>query len=194
MSGLSGLVRVFTAPYRDRVQSQSLDCDVVGFDDRGDHLPHAGLDGRTHFQPVIGVGQRAGAPSPGSPGSRSGFPPVNSGVPPIAAGRLGRRRREFRCRCRASEAANDTGVGAVQPNLEDVVAVHRKIVARHDAAASTSARKILARASRSAKARWTRSSCLSAPCSARTRGNRRVADGEPRNLRGRGEIRSRSAG
>ena len=57
--GLSGLFvysRLHTGTASSANPSTS---DVVRFDDCGDHLPHARLDGRAHFQSVIGVRQRA---------------------------------------------------------------------------------------------------------------------------------------
>ena len=126
---------MFTAPHRDRVRSQSLEFDIIGFDDCGDHLPHAGLDGRTHFQTVICRRQRI-------PGVCVVWIPVRVRIPA----------NELRCAADRQltdsgtldanldvvarlEAADETGVGAVQPNLEDVLAVHGKIMARHDPAA-----------------------------------------------------------
>ena len=123
---------MFTAPHRDRVRSQSLEFDIVGFDDCGDHLPHAGLDGRTHFQPVIGRRQRA-------PGVRVVWIPVRVRTPGSELGCAadcqladpGTVDADFDVVARL-EAADETGVGAVQPNLEDVLAVHGKIMACRD--------------------------------------------------------------
>ena len=131
----------FAVPDRNAIRSQSLGLDAVGLDDGGDHLAEAGLQRDAHLQCVIGV--------------NSGFlrPHVGESRVRLRA-ELGAADRELPDAravdanldlVRHVQAADHVGIGPAEPDLQDVLAIHREVVARRDAAARAQ-RKLFAEA------------------------------------------------